>query len=181
VLGQDPVGAAVRVQASVVECDQDRPLRQVRGHALQEADVLRDRDGLETGAVQHRHLLGKLTAGDRVVVALSVHAVVGKHGHCVADRWQRLPARQLRLAGLERGCREGHAIRFGDADLGADLGDREVQRDQRQRQQQERDRTTEPVGDERHRAASGAGARVPQLELRDVRIAYQVCHSRNAR
>ena len=180
VLGEDLVGAAVRVEPPVVERDQDRPLRQAIVDALQEAHVLRDGDRLEAGPAQHVHLLRELAAGDRVVVGLAVHPVVCEHRYRVARRRQRAPAIELCLARRQVGRRERGAVGVG-RDLVTHLRHREVQRHERQRQQQERDRSAKGFDRGGQGAAPVGTPRVPQLELREVRIAQYVCHSRNVR
>ena len=108
VRGEDLVGPAVRVEPAVVERDQDRPLGQVLGVAVQEPDVLLDADRLEAGLLEHLHLLGEGALGDRVVVLAAVDPVVGEHrdGRLLRHR-QRAPLRQplqryLELRRVER-------------------------------------------------------------------------------
>ena len=55
--GEHLVGTAIRVEAPVIEGDQDRPVRKPRRVAREEAHILGDADRVKSGPSEHLHLL----------------------------------------------------------------------------------------------------------------------------
>ena len=80
VASQHLVGAAVGVDAAVVEGDQDRPARQPHRPVLDECRVGRHGDGVEAGGVERFHLLCEQVPRHRQVVVLDADAVVTEDG-----------------------------------------------------------------------------------------------------
>ncbi len=173
------LGAPVGVEPPVVERDQDRPRRQLARAATRPQHVLRDRDRMEAGRGEHRHLLRELAPGDRLPVDALGDAVVGEHRHGAAEGPRRPELRQLRRCQrhLRRRERLAMEVLVGEGPVAAHELRRQVQeRERRERQQQQRHaapaRTRQPREPPHAGAADvAASPRVPQEADREVRIA----------
>jgi hypothetical protein len=182
---QRPVGTAVRVEAAVVEGDEDRPRRQAALVAAAEARVLVDRDRPEAHPRQRGHLLGEGAARDREAVVPRPDAAVREHRHRAAVRRDRLEAPVLRGRQHDGRRRQRAALVPAVVQLARldHLRHDQEERDQRERQEQHRERPPREELEAAHGEAPvpAVAGRVPHSAVRTLNIAQYCCHSRKTR